>query len=89
MNRRVIRIVFRVFVEGEMLSEDNVEATWEDMPQLMERLAQEHAELSQGLRTLVELEFIDEYPSKDRFFRLGNDPSGMVCPMEIRLRKPN
>lgn len=58
---------------------------------VIEGLAEEHATrllaLPGGEKHMIEIEFLDEGNSLQRFFRIGTDPRMMVQPIEVN-REP-
>jgi hypothetical protein len=85
----VMRVVIRGFAGGTILFEDRVDLGEADMEGLLPQLAEAHATaMAEHRLHMIEIEFLDEANEKERFFRFGTDPSGMVVPIEIDLLPP-
>lgn len=77
-----MKIAIRGFAGGKKLFEERIESTGEDL----DALACEHMLLLKDHPLhMIEFEFLDEPDPKQRFFRIGTDPSGMVIPIGIKL----
>jgi hypothetical protein len=77
-----------VFVCGRKLHEEVVEVDEKSLGEIMPKLAEKHARLCAERPTMIELEFLDEPNTMERFFRIGTDASGMVVPLRIDLGGP-
>jgi hypothetical protein len=83
-----VRLAIRGFTRYVKQFEDRVEIDSEDLENLVPSLAEKHATAMAGHTLhMIEIEFLDELDPMDRFFRFGTDPSRMVVPIEIDLRK--
>jgi hypothetical protein len=83
-----VRLAIRGYVGREVVFEDRVEVTAADMDNVIPELAERHAtKLASHELHMIEIEFLNEPNEKERFFRFGTDPSGMVMPIAIPLRK--
>ena len=78
-----MRLTIRVFLNGQLDSEETLQGTEEALLQTMPAKADRHIKLAASNLVMVEFEFLDEPDEQQRFFRVGNDPSRMVRPMEI------
>jgi hypothetical protein len=83
-----IRVAIRGFAGPlrQLIFEDRLELTTEEIPVVMPRLANEHCDrLDRHGLYMVEFEFLDEPDPTERFFRFGSDPGGMVAPLQCNL----
>ncbi len=80
-----MRLAIRVFVEGQLTSEQAISDSEEGIKALLPKLAGDHARQSAERPTLIEIEFLDEPDQQQRFFRIGTDPKGMVQPIRIEV----
>jgi hypothetical protein len=82
----VLRLAIRGFADGEVVFEERVAKTLDDLDTLVPELAAQHAAQMAGHQLhMIEIEFLDEPDPNERFFRLGTDPRGMVDPIQIDL----
>jgi hypothetical protein len=85
--RQAVRLCVRVFIEGKLHSEEYVLITTRNRSSVMEEMGQQHVRTLQGKRGMIEFEFLGETNPKQRFFRIGTDPSGMVTPLKVKLKR--
>jgi len=81
-----MRLAIRGFKARELVFEERVTKTIEELDTLLPKLAETHANaMAAGDLTMIEIEFVDDPNPNERFFRIGTDPRGMVMPIEIEL----
>ena len=80
-----MRVAVRGYGDGRLLFEEIVEESEEDDTADFRAIAQKHVDrVAEYKRHMIELEFLDDAPDPNRFFRFGTDPRGMVKPKRIR-----
>jgi hypothetical protein len=85
-----MRIAIRGFIAGvrvfeDLVDEDESQPFWRQGDALA-RLAEIHAELLGQTPHMIEIEFLDEPDSLQRFFRFGTDPKRMVQPIKLNTK---
>jgi hypothetical protein len=82
---RYLCLAVRGYLGESMVSEKHLNIPQNEIDGLVQRLANEHGALmSAGLIDMVEMEFVDEPDPKQRYLRVGINPTGMVFPIEVR-----
>ncbi|HMF74294.1 MAG TPA: hypothetical protein VK604_01400 [Bryobacteraceae bacterium] len=81
-----IRMMVRLYIAGELDSEDSLEVEPEALESVIPAIASRQARRVAGRRFMVEFEFPD-MPEADRFLRFGTDKSLMVQPVAVDLRR--
>ena len=80
-----MRVAVRGYGDGRLLFEEIVEELETDETADFRAIAQKHVDrVAEYKRHMIELEFLDDAPDPNRFFRFGTDPRGMVKPKRIR-----
>lgn len=81
-----MRLAIRGFKFRELVFEERVNKTLEELETLLPKLGEQHATaMAAGDLTMIEIEFVDDPDPLQKFFRFGTDPGGMVIPIEIEL----
>lgn len=84
----MINLAIRGFAGAKKQFEDVIEIDEASLNKLLPALAKKHAQaLASHELHMIEIEFLDEPDQKQRYFRFGTDPSGMVKPIAIDLTK--
>ena len=81
----MIRLKFRGYISGALAFEEYAEVELDSLAETTERLADRHLGVLSKSKHMIEIEFLDELDPRERFFRIGTDPSMMVKPCEIDL----
>ena len=83
------RLVVRGFAGRQVVFEEHIEIGPDQVGTVIPTIAERHArQMAAHELHMIEIEFLDEPNEKERFFRFGTDPSGMVAPIRISLN-PN
>jgi hypothetical protein len=77
-----LRLRARGFAEGRVIFDENLEAAAEEVAALAERHC---LRMVPYPKHMIEIEFLDEPDPRQRFFRIGTDPAGMVQPVAIPI----
>lgn len=81
-----MRVMIRVFLGGRLDSEQLVVFTDEaESLNMVDDFARRHAAQLAATPGMIEFEFLDIDDPLERFHRIGNDPSMMVNPIEVRF----
>ena len=78
-----MKVAIRLYRAGVLESEEQHEINDDNLAELVRSLAEKHAALMVEKPGMAEIEFLDEPNPKQRFFRIGTDPSGMVWPVRL------
>ncbi len=82
-----VRLAIRGFAGTTRIFEERVDVEVDHLGGILPTLAEMHAKrLAAYEKHMIEIEFLDEPNEKERFFRFGTDPSGMVVPIEIQFK---
>lgn len=80
-----MKIAFRLYKRGKLIHYEQRDIPDDVEADLMQSIATEHMHKLLDGPHMVEIEFVDDAPNPERFFRFGTDPNGMVEPMQIEL----
>ena len=78
-----MRLAIRTYKRGVLQTIERIEVSPDDFANVMENLADKHAEAMIETPGHVEIEFLDEPNVNERFFRIGTDSSRMVKPVDL------
>ena len=82
------RIIVRGFAGRKVVFEDRMEAPVDKIDAVLRQHAERHVrQMAAHELHIIEIEFLDEPNENERFFRFGTDPSGMVMPIKIPLKR--
>ena len=81
-----MKIAVRAFADGKLLFEEHIEDEGLSDSDVEALVAKHMLRVLPHERHMLEIEFLDEPDSNQRFFRFGTDPNGMVLPIAIDLR---
>jgi len=76
-----VRLIVRGYGNGRLIFEEPVNCTEDELGAIAENQILRMAPFD---KHMLEIEFLDEPDPKQRFFRMGTDPSSMVLPVEIK-----
>jgi hypothetical protein len=77
----------RVYIDNELASEQSLSMAFDDFPDWLKTLAEQHAELALMGLVMIEVENLDEPDPLRRFMRVGTDPRRMVAPVQLDFSK--
>ena len=79
-----MRLAIRGFEFGDLVFEERVNKSIEELDTLLPKLGEQHATaMAAGDLTMIEIEFVDDPNPLQKYFRFGTDPRGMVQPLRI------
>lgn len=77
------RVVVRIWLNSKLFLKERIDVTTEEEEAVIPDLVTKHQKLLIENPHVIELEFIDELDPKERYFRFGTDPHGMVQPIRV------
>ncbi len=81
---QTIRLAIRGFLGRNLVFEERLAVSDEEMETILPALAEKHAEaIMRDEVHMIEIEFLDEPDHLRRFFRFGTDPTGMRMPVKV------